>query len=372
MKAFDSWWRSSPIRAAGPIAVGVIWALVCFATAANSQGYGGGSYGGGQGYDGQGYGSGQGRGASGNGNRSQRCQDLERQLVNDWQGGNNPRDKVVTIEQQLADLERQRTRAEAEAEQRECYEDMFLFGRSLKRSPSCVRLDSEIETTRRNIANLRQQRDALTGRDSRRMRREDLVAELARAGCGENYSREAETQRGSSSSSSNPLFSLWQDNEDTAIDRSYANPQPQTNLPFTSYRTMCVRQCDGYYFPMSFSTLASHFKDDEQRCRESCAAPAELYVYKNPGEEVEQMVSLEGRPYNELKTAWRNRKFFVKGCSCKPEEYNPQEIAASEQALGKQAASGKTAGPSGQERGTVNKSPDEPVVGGAKGAVKPQ
>jgi hypothetical protein len=41
---------------------------------------------------------------------------------------------------------------------------------------------------------------------------------------------------------------------------------------------MCVRLCDGFYFPVSFSTLGSRFPEDEAKCKDQCAAPAELFV----------------------------------------------------------------------------------------------
>ena len=265
--------------------------------------------------------------------RATRCQDLERQLVSDWQRSNSPQEAVGRIDQQLDELQRNRRTAEVEADRRNCYEDMFLFGRSLRRTPNCIQLDNEIETVRRNITTLRQQRDAMTNSANRRMRREDLVAELARNGCGENYAREYESRRRSTS-----FFSLWED-EDSSFDRGYANTPPggQPALPFASYRTMCVRMCDGFYFPISFSTLGSRFSEDESKCKSQCAAPAELYIYKNPGEEIEQMVSITGDPYNNLKNAWRHRKQYIKGCSCKQEEYSAHEIQLSEQELGKQA-----------------------------------
>jgi hypothetical protein len=268
-----------------------------------------------------------------NDDRAARCQDLERQLVSDWQRNNSPQEAVGRIDQQLDELQRNRRTAEVEAERRNCYEDMFLFGRSLRRTRDCIQLDSDIENFRRNISNLRQQREAMTSSANRRVRREDLVAELARNGCGENYAREYESRRRSTS-----FFSLWED-EDSSFDRGYANTPPgaQSNLPFASYRTMCVRTCDGFYFPISFSTLGSRFPEDESKCKSQCAAPAELYVYKNPGEEVEQMVSITGEPYNNLKNAWRHRKQYIKGCSCKAEEYSAHEIQLSEQELGKQA-----------------------------------
>ena len=102
------------------------------------------------------------------------------------------------------------------------------------------------------------------------------------------------------------------------------NPNQFGNLPFATYRTLCVRLCDGYYFPVSFSTLPNHFQRDAELCQSQCAAPAELYYHQNPGGAVEQMVSAGNQqPYTSLKSAWRYRKEFVQGCSCKAAEYQP-------------------------------------------------
>jgi hypothetical protein len=272
-------------------------------------------------------------------NRQERCQALERQLVSDWQLSNNP-NATARIDQQLGEYDRTFRRAQAEADRRECYEDMFIFGRSLRRTPACIQLDNEIESARRSIANLRQQREAITSSAARRGRRDDLVAELAKAGCGDNYAQEYEQRR---RRSSNSFFSLWED-EDSDEDRGGSVPPPQQTLPFASYRTMCVRSCDGYYFPISFATISSRFKDDESKCRSLCAAPAELFIYKNPGEDIEQMVSLDGRPYTQTKTAFKHRQSFVKGCSCKPEEYSLQEINQGDQGKRAEAQTGGGAG----------------------------
>jgi type II secretory pathway pseudopilin PulG len=89
-----------------------------------------------------------------------------------------------------------------------------------------------------------------------------------------------------------------------------------------TYATVCVRLCDGYAFPISFSTLPTYFERDEKLCEQRCAAPTELYYYQNPGGAQEQMVSYRSRqPITALKTANRFRKEYVQGCSCKPAEY---------------------------------------------------
>jgi hypothetical protein len=85
----------------------------------------------------------------------------------------------------------------------------------------------------------------------------------------------------------------------------------------STYRTLCVRSCDGYYFPISFSTTSDHFAGDQQMCQAMCpGAEVSLYVHHNPGEEVDSMVSLAGTPYSALPTAFKYRQTYDASCSC--------------------------------------------------------
>ncbi len=97
---------------------------------------------------------------------------------------------------------------------------------------------------------------------------------------------------------------------------------------FATHRTLCVRLCDGYYFPISFATTSNRFAQDQQMCQSRCAAPARLFTHPNPGGTTEQMLSVDGLSYESLKHAWRFKKEFVKGCSCKVSEYNPDLLNA--------------------------------------------
>ena len=79
-----------------------------------------------------------------------------------------------------------------------------------------------------------------------------------------------------------------------------------------------MRICDGYYFPISFSTSPSRFIDDEQACQRQCpAAETVLYSHRNPGEDVSQAVASNGRAYRDLPNAFRYRREFVASCSCR-------------------------------------------------------
>ena len=63
-----------------------------------------------------------------------------------------------------------------------------------------------------------------------------------------------------------------------------------------TYRTVCVRTCDGYYFPISYSTVPTKFSEDERLCQRLCpATEVALYSHRNPGEDVTQAVSSSGQ-----------------------------------------------------------------------------
>jgi len=88
-----------------------------------------------------------------------------------------------------------------------------------------------------------------------------------------------------------------------------------------SYRTMCVRFCDGYYWPISFSTDPSQFLNDEAVCQSSCNSPVGLFYYRNPGAGIDDMESLDGLAYRRLINAYLYRKNFLPECRCRPEPW---------------------------------------------------
>lgn len=95
----------------------------------------------------------------------------------------------------------------------------------------------------------------------------------------------------------------------------------------STYRTVCVRMCDGFFVPVSFSTRRDSFQHDQAKCRATCGDDARLFVYRNPGETIDDAVDLAGRPYNRLPHAFRFRKARVEGCACRPPPWSEAEIA---------------------------------------------
>ncbi|MFP4538317.1 MAG: DUF2865 domain-containing protein [Dichotomicrobium sp.] len=278
--------------------------------------------------------------------RSQRrgdyCRKLEQRLVQEWRRNNQSRGEIPAIRKELRQAEQEYRAAEEKAERNRCYEQSFFFGRELRRTPECVELDRDIQRAGRQVKSLRDRINRASRSGGAQGRQDELIAQLARHGCGEDYERQYEARRPS-------FFSFFDDRGPRTRERR--ERQSPSDLPFATYRTMCVRRCDGYYFPMSFSTLPSQFEADEAKCQERCAAPTGLFVYRNPGEDVEDMVSLDGKPYTELDNAFLYRDEFIKGCSCDLARYSEAEIAKSRGEIDGEVPPAEVSAPGGTATG---------------------
>jgi hypothetical protein len=79
-----------------------------------------------------------------------------------------------------------------------------------------------------------------------------------------------------------------------------------------------VRKVDGYYWPVSYSTLVEYAPNDMTQCQEQCPGmDVDLYYYDNPGQEPQQMINLQGQRYTDLPTAFAYRTTYDTANSCK-------------------------------------------------------
>lgn len=91
-----------------------------------------------------------------------------------------------------------------------------------------------------------------------------------------------------------------------------------------TFRTVCVRLCDGYFWPISFATTEENFDRDRASCERSCDGPVRLYTYRNPGSDLEDMEDLTGQSYKRLPTAFQFRTKFEPVCKCKPHPWEQE------------------------------------------------
>jgi hypothetical protein len=84
-----------------------------------------------------------------------------------------------------------------------------------------------------------------------------------------------------------------------------------------SYKTVCVRTCDGYYWPVSRSVTRERFETDAKRCDVGCLGDAKLFYQHKDSDDPTSLVDLEGNSYTALKTAFLYRKTLLNGCGCR-------------------------------------------------------
>src|SRR5499426_2631308 len=243
------------------------------------------------------------------------------------QGGAPARSQTcLRLESQLAAFDRGIAGDPAKAEQVKRYEDaaakqqaeLDRLGQQSQRlgcqgggffalfsgqSPQCGPLNNQIQQMRANLDRTLTDIQRLQGNSGERegQRRGILVA-LGQNDCGPQYRQYATGGPGGFFDS---LFG----------GAGVAAP----NAPLAgTYRTLCVRTCYGYYFPISYSTVPGKFADDEQLCRRLCpATEVTLYSHRNPGEDVSRAVSMSGRVYSDLPAAFSYRKQYNAACSCR-------------------------------------------------------
>jgi hypothetical protein len=89
---------------------------------------------------------------------------------------------------------------------------------------------------------------------------------------------------------------------------------------YGGYRTICVRACDGYYFPLNFSTSRQRFAADAEKCINQYAlGEAELFYYPTGGDP-SQAVSLSGQRYFQQPNAFAFRQAFHPQCAIRLHE----------------------------------------------------
>jgi hypothetical protein len=102
-------------------------------------------------------------------------------------------------------------------------------------------------------------------------------------------------------------------------------------------KAVCVRSCDGAFFPVSYSASGGNLDYLAEMCRALCPnAEATLYTYPVSGE-IEQAVSINGARYMDSPTALRYRRVFDPSCTCRRRGQSwASALAPAEALLGKE------------------------------------
>jgi hypothetical protein len=241
------------------------------------------------------------------------CPRLEAQLATIDRGGGDPAkdDQIRRYQDAATKQQSELDRVTSQARRMGCDSSGF-FSLFSGQSAQCGPVNNQIQQMRANLdqitTSLERLRGGMGGSDRDNQRRSVLTA-LAQNNCGPQYANAA---RGPGNFLDN-LFGGGNNNNPN-VSGPGADLGPQSG----TFRTVCVRSCDGAYFPISFATVPGRFPDDEKTCKALCpAAEANLYAYRNPGEDINQAVSINGQPYSASPNAFRFRQEFNPSCACK-------------------------------------------------------
>ncbi len=239
--------------------------------------------------------------------KSRVCRQLEAELAS-GSGG------AARLARYDAAIERQREQMGiTRSQSREAGCGFALSGRTVRQ---CASLNATLDRMVRNLETLQRQRNRLARGGGGRSKA-DLRAALDRNGCLDDaVAQQPKPElRAAVEPERTPLGAMLDDAE--AMDETTSD-----DAAGQTFRTMCVRTCDGYFFPMSFASTVRDFGRDLKNCESSCpGTPTQLFV--GPAEASDDpaaMVSTaSGQPYSELPTAFLHQQLSARtppGCSC--------------------------------------------------------
>src|SRR3984893_11047208 len=241
------------------------------------------------------------------------CPRLEAQLATIDRGGGSgdpaKDDQIRRYQDAATKQQAELDRVTSQAKRMGCDSSGF-FSLFNGQSAQCGPVNYQIQQMRGNLDQIttsleRLRSGGIGGADRENQRRPGLTA-LAQNNCGPQYAAAAR-------SGGNFMDNLF-GNNGNQIPPPGAEYGPQSG----TFRTVCVRTCDGAYFPVSFATVQARFPDDEKTCKALCpATEASLFTYRNPGEDINQAVSVSGQPYSALPNAFKFRSEFNPSCACK-------------------------------------------------------
>jgi hypothetical protein len=215
------------------------------------------------------------------------------------------------------------------------------FGAEARR---CATLESTVKQMGGNLAALERERKRIAG--STKRSKSELLAALDANGCsreainglpaGTGDARDAVMLAPGPLEPAEPEITIIGIEPETETDGPHQNPLSRmldaaergetpegffSDPPRQTYRTMCVRACDGYFYPMSYAVTASEFERDEKRCEASCpGVTMELYYGETGVDDAARMQSTKSSKfYADLPAAFLHQKVNAKkpeGCVC--------------------------------------------------------
>jgi hypothetical protein len=248
------------------------------------------------------------------------CNRLAAQIASLGHGGDAGGRYQAAARKQQAEL----GRILAYARSLHCDQPNFLFFGN-DRAPQCDGLNARIGQMQANLASLSQAAFGGGGARAALQQRFDAYCRGQNPGDNRNFFER--------------LFNMDRPDRPGDVQPSIMEETPTPDDSQQAARggaqAVCVRTCDGGYFPMTISARRGNLSELQDLCSALCpGTEAKLYT-KVPGRELATAASADGEAYSDLPNAFRFEKAFDKTCSCKPANQNwAQALGNAEQLLG--------------------------------------
>jgi hypothetical protein len=244
------------------------------------------------------------------------CRQLEAQLAAASGGGGGKPALLGKYDDAIGRQRQQISKVRDQSSRAGC--GFSLFSRN---DTECAAISATIERMNANLDALQAKRERLAGGGSR-SDRERILTSLDANGCrnegiAPRRAQEAKREDGSGSlfdqlfGRGNRPIETPEEPDDPGQERTTGASISQPDRvdppsPGGEFRTMCVRTCDGYFFPMSNAASLGDFERDQKNCESACPG-TEMQVFYTRGmndDSASMTSSATGRPYGELPTAY--------------------------------------------------------------------
>ncbi|TPI68133.1 DUF2865 domain-containing protein [Mesorhizobium sp. B3-1-3] len=253
------------------------------------------------------------------------CRQLEAELAATRGDGGRP-DIVRKYDDAIQRQREQLAKARSRAGDANC--GFTLFSRNVSQ---CAAINASIQRMNANLDTLQAKRERLAAGGTRRDRSRILAA-LDANGCRDDEiaPRRAPLREAARDNGGGNLFEQLFGRQDQQLETPDAPDMPDSEVPSDDpgernirrvinqpdgmdlprlggeFHTMCVRTCDGYFFPMSNAASIGDFERDQKNCESSCPG-TEMQVFYSRGMDDDSgsmTSSATGQPYSELPTAY--------------------------------------------------------------------
>jgi hypothetical protein len=105
----------------------------------------------------------------------------------------------------------------------------------------------------------------------------------------------------------------------TPVDFASLSFTPGAGASTLGKRSVCVRLCDGFYFPIGAVNNSGDVEGHDALCSSLCpGAPTKLFVVPSGSEKMEDAVAVrDNKPYTALPVAFRHTGTADKTCACR-------------------------------------------------------